>query len=126
MDQRAADHLLDEGEVVPILQGNMEYIKDLVSKCLGEDIPASIGAEPCDAGGCSPRAMLLVRTGDAQQVANLMQREWIDLVAKEGTVQGLGAGVEVGEDEELPCPACGTAEPLDDDGACTDCGLVLG
>lgn len=31
---------------------------------------------------------------------------------------------EVPDDEELPCPACGTAAPLVD-GACSDCGLML-
>ncbi len=29
-----------------------------------------------------------------------------------------------GDDDVLPCPACGTAAPLVD-GACSDCGLVL-
>lgn len=30
----------------------------------------------------------------------------------------------VADDEEPPCPACGTAAPLVD-GACSDCGLQL-
>ena len=52
-----------------------------------------------------------------------MQQEWIELVQAEGTVNG-ATMVEVGEDDELPCPACGTAAPLVE-GACSDCGLML-
>jgi hypothetical protein len=57
-----------------------------------------------------------------------MQREWSDLVGREGTAGGLRqvelAGDGVAGDGELPCPACGTAAPLVD-GACSDCGLQL-
>lgn len=52
-----------------------------------------------------------------------MQSEWIEMVRAEGTVTQAQV-VEVGEDEDLPCPACGTAAPLVE-GACSDCGLVL-
>ncbi len=54
---------------------------------------------------------------------NLVNREWIDMVQQEGTVQAMGPAT-VSENGELPCPACGTAEPLVE-GACSDCGLVL-
>jgi len=53
----------------------------------------------------------------------LLNREWIDMVEREGTVSGLGQ-LRPNEEGELPCPACGTAAPLDE-GACSDCGLVL-
>lgn len=66
---------------------------------------------------------LLVRESDVPRVAGLMQKEWIDMVQAEGTV-GQAVAVEVGDDEDLPCPACGTAAPLVE-GACSDCGLVL-
>ena len=58
--------------------------------------------------------------------ANLMRQSWLSLVAQEGTIGHLQnmAVAEVGEDDEPPCPACGTAAPLID-GACSDCGLQL-
>ena len=46
------------------------------------------------------------------------------MLVREGTAPAGACAVEVGEDEEPPCPACGTAEPLVE-GACAGCGLVL-
>jgi hypothetical protein len=61
-----------------------------------------------------------------------MQREWLDLVAREGTVgqvqaraAGAAAAMNDDPDAEPPCPACGTAAPLVD-GECSGCGLYLG
>ncbi len=55
----------------------------------------------------------------------LLNRDWIEMVKREGTVSSMGtAAVADDADGELPCPACGTAAPLVD-GACSDCGLVL-
>ena len=59
--------------------------------------------------------------------ARLMHASWLQMVQQEGTVgpmAGAGMAGPVGEDEEPPCPACGTAAPLVD-GACSDCGLQL-
>jgi len=58
-----------------------------------------------------------------------MHGRFLQTLAEEGTLEAhqaamSGAGTS-GEEGELPCPACGTAAPLAD-GACTDCGLVLG
>jgi hypothetical protein len=46
-------------------------------------------------------------------------------VQREGNVLAV-EDLRPNDEGELPCPACGTAEPLADDGSCTDCGLVLG
>lgn len=54
----------------------------------------------------------------------LLQRDWIDMVHREGTVSTMGTAADVDDDGEPPCPACGTAAPLVD-GACSDCGLHL-
>lgn len=76
-----------------------------------------------------------------------MQSDWLEMVAREGTVgqimmvqpdeDGDGDGDEDGDgdgdgdgsagegSDDLPCPACGTAAPLVD-GECSDCGLFLG
>ena len=63
-------------------------------------------------------------------VAKLMRSEWMDQLAREGTLAaaqgtrtGQGASAE-SDGEHLPCPACGTAAALVE-GACSDCGLVL-
>ena len=53
----------------------------------------------------------------------MLNRDWIEMVKREGTVNQLGT-ISADEDGELPCPACGTAAPLVE-GACSDCGLVL-
>jgi hypothetical protein len=54
-----------------------------------------------------------------------MQREWLDMVAREGTVGGAAQPADLPDDAEPPCPACGTAAPLVD-GECSGCGLYLG
>ena len=64
-----------------------------------------------------------MQESDIPAFADLMRRDWLDMVAREGTV-GEQAVIAVGDDEELPCPACGTAAPLVE-GACSDCGLHL-
>jgi hypothetical protein len=51
-----------------------------------------------------------------------MRTDWIDSVRREGLEPVTAVP---GEGDEPPCPACGTAAPLVD-GACSDCGLVLG
>lgn len=60
---------------------------------------------------------------EVQRFAEMMRGEWLKLVDQEGTaVRAQQANVD--SEGELPCPACGTAAPLED-GACTDCGLQL-
>ncbi len=61
---------------------------------------------------------------DVPAFFQLMQSEWLQLVAREGTVNPGMMREPVEPEGELPCPACGTAAPLVD-GACSDCGLHL-
>lgn len=61
---------------------------------------------------------------DVPAFARLMQRDWLDLVAREGTVQPTMTATQSDPEGEPPCPACGTAAPLVG-GACSDCGLQL-
>ena len=70
---------------------------------------------------------LLVQEQDVAKYAQMMRDQWLELVAKEGTVGTVGAVPHAAADDdegELPCPACGTAAPLVD-GCCSDCGLNL-
>jgi len=68
---------------------------------------------------------LLVQEADIPKLASIMQQEWSSSVSAEGNVPVV-EDLRPNSEGELPCPACGTAAPLDPDGACTDCGLVLG
>jgi len=58
------------------------------------------------------------------RVTAVVEREWADLVDRDGLRAAAAIGVEAGEGEEPPCPACGTAAPLEA-GACGECGLQL-
>ncbi len=53
-----------------------------------------------------------------------MRDEWAESLHREGSLDAYD-GAQLSANGELPCPACGTAAPLDEEGACTDCGLVL-
>jgi hypothetical protein len=67
--------------------------------------------------------MLLVQEQDISRVTKLLNRQWAEELKRNGLSfvppenQGDGGGVT--------CPACGTTAPLED-GACSDCGLMLG
>ncbi len=138
MDIRQAEDILQDHELIELATGSIHYIKELVGKCLDANIPATVGQVACASKSCSPRAALLVRDSDITAITTLMQREWIDMVAAEGTAQQMwmgGAGPATGhppntidktasETDEPPCPACGTAAPLVE-GACSDCGIQL-
>jgi hypothetical protein len=65
-----------------------------------------------------------VREEDLPRVGAILRSEWTEMLEREGTGGAIGLGVEVGEGEEPPCPACGTAAPLVE-GACSECGLQL-
>lgn len=69
--------------------------------------------------------VLLVREADIPKLAGVMQNDWVSSVAAEGNAPVV-TDLRPNAEGELPCPACGTAAPLDPTGACTDCGLVLG
>lgn len=54
-----------------------------------------------------------------------MRSEWAQSVEREGNSLAV-EDLRPNDEGHLPCPACGTAAALDDEGACTDCGLCLG
>jgi hypothetical protein len=126
MDQDEALAVLEDAEVVPCLQAAMADAKEVLEACLAAEIPALLDRAPrCHDGGCgcAPKLELLARAEDLPRVAALLQSRWQGMLAREGTVDDLP---EVGAaDADPPCPACGTAAPLED-GACAGCGLHLG
>lgn len=122
MTPKDAFDALHGKDLIPVVEGNVDYVRELVERCLENDVPAMLGGSEAT----YMRGQLLIREGDADRVVGLLQSTWSEMVAAEGTVEAVtpGAAGEVGEDQELPCPACGTAAPLVD-GACSDCGIVL-
>ncbi|MEZ4368025.1 MAG: hypothetical protein R2939_17355 [Kofleriaceae bacterium] len=119
-----AAHALDTlatREVVSCLTGSLAYMKEVRDKCLAAGIPAKVAA-PSAGGGCGPKAHLLVEAVDVPRVAAVLDGEWRASLAREGVAPPPLTAFADGE--HLPCPACGTAAPLEA-GACSDCGLQL-
>jgi hypothetical protein len=126
MDENEALATLEDAEVVPCAQAAIAEAKELLAACLEADIPALLDRAPrCHDGGCgcAPKLELLARAEDLPRVAAVMERRWQGMVAREGTIEDLAGGTAEGDDP--PCPACGTAAPLEE-GACAGCGLQLG
>ncbi|MCG8417220.1 MAG: hypothetical protein MJE77_04660 [Proteobacteria bacterium] len=46
MDVHDATQALQQADVIPLAQGPIPYIKELVKKCLEADIPAAAGHPP--------------------------------------------------------------------------------
>jgi hypothetical protein len=127
MSELEAVEALRDAELVAVTQGGLGEIKELQGKCLDAGIPAMAGRpdESCNTGKCGTRLHLMIRDTDVTRVAELMQRAWSELVAREGVATTRPApGQAAAEDDDLPCPACGTVAPLVK-GACSDCGLQL-
>jgi hypothetical protein len=123
-----AEALLCDAPLEPCVEGGLLEMKELVNACLDAGIPAIVGADACESGSCAPKARLVVRAEDLERTRILLRERWL------ASVESLGVGFASpavqdpergapGEDE-LKCPACGTAGPLVD-GACSDCGLQL-
>ncbi len=108
-----------EDELIPAVHGSLDDIKRMRDQCLAAEIPVEVAGE---AGGA--KFVLMVRAADLPKGSALLRSEWREQIEREGT-GSLGLfGIEAKEDEEPPCPACGTAAPLVD-GACSECGLQL-
>lgn len=122
MQAREAERALADADLIPCMEAPLGYAKELLEACLSADIPAVLYRDDHCTKGCSPKVQILVREDDAPRVAELLQRRFQEMAAREGT----GAPVAMQTDSEHPpCPACGTAAPLVE-GACSDCGLLLG
>jgi hypothetical protein len=122
-----ARRLLDDAELIPALQLGIAEAKQIQAECLASGLPAILGKDDHCASGCAPKVLLLIRPDDADALRTLLARKWqamLETVEVEGS-RAPGLGVEVGEDAEPPCPACGHQGPLED-GACSECGLNLG
>ena len=132
MDRAAADALLADVELVPAVEGPVAAARELERRLLANEIPAMLATPDacCGSGGCAPKLQVLVREQDVPRLGQLLKDEWLEALAREGTVGTVGAGLTAlglgtpSSGEALACPACGFAGPLVD-GACGDCGLQL-
>ncbi len=127
MDRSSADAALVDLELVPFLESAVAQARELEQRFLANDIPVSLTKPPpkacCAKGcGCGQKLQLVGRQEDLPRVAALMQSEWLEAVAREGTVGEAGL-VSLGVPTEA-CPACGFGGALVE-GACGDCGLQL-
>lgn len=123
MTEREAAAALHDAELIPVTKGSLTELKRLRERCLEAGVPVAIGCP--DGKSCGATSHLLIREEDLPRIAGLLRGEWAAMLEREGT--GFRADamvVAVGDDEELPCPACGTRAALVE-GACSDCGLVL-
>ena len=128
MNVEEAERELSDFELVACLQGALGDIKELRDLCLEADIPVLLGREDACCGkggcGCAPKLQLLARPEDASRISDLVQQRWREMAMREGTVTADHAALAVSAAGDPPCPACGTAAPLES-GACIDCGLQL-
>ena len=46
MNQRDADRVLEDAEVIPVFQGPLLDMKSMRDRCLAEDIPVALVAPP--------------------------------------------------------------------------------
>jgi hypothetical protein len=121
MTEHDADEALAGVELIPVVKAPLADLKRLRERCLEAGVPVAMGCP--DGKSCGTTTHLLVREDDIPQVASILRGDWQAMLEREGTLAAPIA-MAVGEDEELPCPACGTQAPLVA-GACSDCGLVL-
>jgi hypothetical protein len=125
MDVRDAQSVLEDVEVIPVMEAALADAKEIQRACLASDIPVLLGRDEHCKKGCTPKVQLLAREEDVPRMANLLRERWVDLARREGTL-GDTPAVAAADGEHLPCPACGHAGELDEEGACADCGIVLG
>jgi hypothetical protein len=121
---------LSDDEPVVALEASLDDVRRLLERCEAEGIEANVARDACCGGGCSPKAQLVVSRRDAPRVAHLLQRDWLEALEREGTVdheglERLRSAHRSSASDEPPCPACGHVGPLVA-GACADCGLQLG
>jgi hypothetical protein len=116
-------------DMVPAVEAEIPQARRIVERCREEGIHALLGrTATCSTGGCKPKVQVMVRRADVPRVVGLLQRDWLEDAAREGTLDeeylGKLRAARADPSGEPACPACGTAAPLVD-GACSDCGLRL-
>lgn len=126
MDAREAEATLADVEVIVVLESSLAGAKEVRDACLDADIAVMLWRDAHSCGkGCAPRVQLLAREEDVPRIAALLGARWRDMALREGTLEAHAARPTATDDEHPPCPACGAAAALVE-GACPECGLMLG
>ena len=121
-----------ETELIACHEGTVASAKEMQQLLQAAGVESTLGtAKSCSthAGGggcgCGPKVQVLVHEDDLPKVQQAWRGEWLEAVAREGTLPAdLTLVKDPPAEGEMPCPACGTAAPLKE-GACSDCGLQL-
>jgi hypothetical protein len=127
MEIDEAEVALADAELGACVEAPLTEAKEIRDACLAAEIPVLIDRGACcgrGGCGCAPKLQVLARPEDVPRVARLLQQRWRALALREGTVDTDHPAVAAPAGDEPPCPACGTAAPLQS-GACSDCGLQL-
>lgn len=121
--------VLADVEKAALAVRNLDGARELEGILLEADIPCYVHAEEAEAaavmGPGSISYAVVISQEDVERVKALLESLQRSVLAAEG-LESLADHVVDLEAEEVTCPACGHTGALDDEGACADCGLVLG
>lgn len=119
------DSAIPEGLAV-VVEADLVEASRLQAQFRRAGVDAMIGGkECCSAGGCGPKAAVLVPIADLPRVREILDANWAALVANAGDPSVLARIAAAEAEGEPVCPACGhVGEPVA--GECADCGLTLG
>jgi hypothetical protein len=121
--------LLADAEKAALAVRGLDSARELERILLDGDIPCYVHAEEMDSGAVMGPGSLsysvVISQDDVERVKARLESMQRGVLATEGLEELADHVVDL-EAEEVSCPACGHTGPLDDEGACADCGLVLG
>lgn len=107
---------------------SLDVAREVERELLHHGILAYVHAEEVE-GGVLSVGLLQYAVGFAQEdteaVRDVLEQRNVAALEREGLGALALAAVDL-EAAEVTCPACAFTGPLDDEGACADCGLVLG
>lgn len=134
LEEAAAEHVanprdaLADVELAQVPLRTLDAARELESELTSAGILCYVHAEETDgelgSAGILQYYVALAKA-DVETVQELLEGRYKARLEREGVAELVGQVVDL-EAEEVTCPACGHAGPLDDEGACSDCGLVLG
>lgn len=120
--------LLKEAEKAFLAARNLDAARELERELLEAGILCYVHATQTEGALISAGSIqytVAFAQDDVAAVKELLESRTRGLLEQQGLAALATEAVDL-EAEEVTCPACGHTGALDDDGACGDCGLVLG
>jgi hypothetical protein len=120
--------LLKEAEKAFLGARNLDAARELERDLLEAGILCYVHAEQTEGALMSAGSIqytVAFAQEDVPSVKELLEGRVRGLMEQEGLAALSTQAVDL-EADEVTCPACGHTGALDDEGACADCGLVLG